>query len=110
MLGTGIKGLNFTGNTLADELRLNCSIPVTPAGKVSRMGVLGGDNGGFPNGRRLDDDVIDIAEQADGRLPQGEQGPARRRRQQRRRPDLDAFPYEADPPQGYANSKGQQKP
>ena len=63
MFGTGVKGLNFTGNTVADMLRLNYSIPVTPADKVSRLGVIGGDNGGFPNGRRLGDDVIDIAEQ-----------------------------------------------
>jgi hypothetical protein len=28
------------------------------------MGVLGGDNAGFPNGRRLEDDVVDIAIQA----------------------------------------------
>jgi hypothetical protein len=41
-------------------LRLNMSIaPCTDA--CSRLGVLAGDLAGFPNGRRLDDDVIDIA-------------------------------------------------
>ena len=29
--------------------------------KPNRLGVLGGDNAGFPNGRRLGDDVVDIA-------------------------------------------------
>ena len=87
VFGTGVKGLNFTGDTVADMLRLNYSIPVTPAGKISRLGVIGGDNGGFPNGRRLGDDVIDISRAGHGRLPEGEQGPARRRRQQRRRPE-----------------------
>ena len=64
MLLTGIPKVTFTGNTPADELRINLAVPVTPADKVSRLGVLGGDNQGWPNGRRLNDDVIDIAEQA----------------------------------------------
>ena len=64
VLLTGIPKVTFTGSTLADELRVNLAVPVTPASKISRMGVLGGDNQGWPNGRRLGDDVIDIAEQA----------------------------------------------
>lgn len=43
----------------SDELRLNMSIP--PTANPNRLGVIGGDNQGFPNGRRLGDDVIDIA-------------------------------------------------
>ena len=58
-----MTGLNFTGPTVADMLRLNYSLPVTPAGRMNRLGVIGGDNGGFPNGRRLGDDVVDAAEQ-----------------------------------------------
>ena len=50
VLGTGIPKVTFTGTTFADELRINLAIPVTPAGKVNRMGVLAGDNGGFPTG------------------------------------------------------------
>jgi hypothetical protein len=46
----------------AEELRLNMSVPVTA--KPNRLGVLGGDLQGFPNGRRLGDDVIDIELQA----------------------------------------------
>jgi hypothetical protein len=51
---------NFTGPVLADMLRLNTSIPPTPAGKQSIFGLLGGDAAGFPNGRRVTDDVVAI--------------------------------------------------
>jgi hypothetical protein len=110
VFGTGVKGLNFTGNTVADLLRLNYSIPVTPAGKVSRMGVIGGDNGGFPNGRRLNDDVIDIAEQVMAGFLKGNKVPLGDGVNSGDVAASDSFPYEADPPQGFANSKGLQKP
>ena len=42
-------------------LRLNTSIAPTPVGAQQRLGVIGGDNAGFPNGRRPGDDVVDIA-------------------------------------------------
>jgi hypothetical protein len=51
---------NFTGDVLADMLRLNTSIPPTAASKQSIYGLLGGDAGGFPNGRRITDDVVAI--------------------------------------------------
>jgi Domain of unknown function (DUF4331) len=51
---------NLTGTVLADMLRLNTSIPATPAAKQSIYGLLGGDAGGFPNGRRVTDDVVAI--------------------------------------------------
>jgi Domain of unknown function (DUF4331) len=51
---------NFTGPVLADMLRLNTSIPPTPASKQSIFGLLGGDAAGFPNGRRVTDDVVSI--------------------------------------------------
>ncbi|MGH9145422.1 MAG: DUF4331 domain-containing protein, partial [Vicinamibacterales bacterium] len=61
ILLTGVPGLNFTGNTRADLLRLNVGIPPTaPVGTGNRLGVLAGDFAGFPNGRRLEDDVTDI--------------------------------------------------
>ncbi|MEZ0074032.1 DUF4331 domain-containing protein [Planotetraspora sp. GP83] len=46
----------------SEMLRLNMCIPVTK--EPNRLGVLGGDPQGFPNGRRLGDDVVDIAIQA----------------------------------------------
>jgi len=51
---------NFTGTVVADMLRLNTSIAPTPAAKQSIFGLLGGDPGGFPNGRRVTDDVVAI--------------------------------------------------
>jgi len=58
---TGIQGLNQPANVTASEmLRLNTSIPPTPFGSQNRLGVIGGDNAGFPNGRRPGDDVVDI--------------------------------------------------
>ena len=49
---------NFTGPTQADVLRLNLAIP--PTHEPNRLGLLGGDLAGFPNGRRLADDVVTI--------------------------------------------------
>jgi len=46
----------------SEQLRLNMSIP--PAAQPNRLGVLAGDTQGFPNGRRLTDDVVDIEIQA----------------------------------------------
>ena len=60
---TGIPGLTKPQYVKpSEELRLNLATPVTAS--PNRMGVLGGDNQGYPNGRRLGDDVIDIALQA----------------------------------------------
>ena len=56
------KDVNPAKFVPAEELRLNMAVPVTA--KPNRLGVLGGDFQGFPNGRRLGDDVIDIALQA----------------------------------------------
>lgn len=49
---------NYTGSTQADMLRLNMAIP--PASAPSLNGILGGDLAGFPNGRRVFDDVATI--------------------------------------------------
>ncbi|HEY1282075.1 MAG TPA: DUF4331 family protein, partial [Acidimicrobiales bacterium] len=49
---------NFTGTTQADMLRLNVAIP--PSGSPNRLGLVAGDAAGFPNGRRLQDDIVTI--------------------------------------------------
>ncbi len=49
---------NFTGPTQADMLRLNMAIP--PSSSPSILGLLGGDLAGYPNGRRVADDVVTI--------------------------------------------------
>jgi hypothetical protein len=109
VFGTGVKGLNYTGPTVADMLRLNYSIPVTPASRVNRMGVIGGDNGGFPNGRRLGDDVVDAAERVMAGFLKGNKVELGDGVNAGDVPALDAFPYEAHPASGFANGKGQQK-
>jgi hypothetical protein len=110
---TGVPGLNSTGTKQADMLRLNMSIaPAGPVGKGNRLGVVGGDTAGWPNGRRLEDDVIDIAERAVAGVLKnnaaanllGDGVDANDV------PHMTSFPYEADPASGFDNTKGQQKP
>ena len=110
VFGTGVKGLNYTGPTVADMLRLNYSIPVTPASRVNRLGVIAGDNGGFPNGRRLGDDVVDIAERVMAGFLKGNKVELGDGVNDGDVDPLASFPYEAHPASGFANSKGQQKP
>lgn len=57
---TGVPGLNQPPNVRpAEALRLNTSVKPNPRPK--RLGVLDGDTAGYPNGRRLSDDVVDIS-------------------------------------------------
>ena len=49
---------NYTGPRQADMLRLNVAVPPSPS--PNRLGVVGGDLAGFPNGRRVFDDVVTI--------------------------------------------------
>jgi len=46
---------------VADLIRLNIGVPATPLAMASRLGLLGGDAAGYPNGRRVFDDVTDIS-------------------------------------------------
>ena len=103
VLGTGIPKLTYTGPTFADELRLNLSVP--PAAHPNRMGVLGGDNAGFPNGRRLGDDVVDIEEQAVAGFLKGKKVPLGDGVDANDLAYLTHFPYVPSPHGGYANTK-----
>lgn len=49
---------------IADLLRLNTGVPPTPQANRKRLGVLAGDLAGYPNGRRVSDDVLDISARA----------------------------------------------
>jgi len=56
----GIPGLNQPPGVRPSEMqRLN--VAIAPTAIPNRLGVLGGDIAGFPNGRRVGDDVVDIA-------------------------------------------------
>ena len=109
-----MPGLNFTASRRADLLRLNTSIaPTAAAGAGNRLGVVAGDLAGFPNGRRLEDDVVDIEVRAiaqgygpflhsllglPDKSPNDQLGDGVNAND---KPFLSPFPYVAVPHQGY---------
>jgi hypothetical protein len=119
VLLTGVEGLNRTGDVQADLIRLNTSIPPSaPVGAGNRLGALAGDFAGFPNGRRLEDDVVDIELRAFAcgygpvvaPLVQGPCGGDANRTpnnllgdgvDRNEKPFMTTFPYVATPHQGY---------
>jgi hypothetical protein len=121
LLGQGLPGLNQTTTPgVADMLRLNLGVP--PATKPNRLGLMGGDMAGYPNGRRLTDDVVDITLRAigDGYGPAlaatlaaaGSEVPDLKSGRSlgdgcgsNDRKPLKAFPYVAAPWDGYAGGK-----
>lgn len=109
---TGIQDLNQPADVQpAELLRLNTSIAPTPFADQDRLGLLAGQTDGWPNGRRLTDDVIDIALRAvaggtplapnpdetnvapNNALTDGVDG--------NDLPFLEQFPYQPTPHQGY---------
>lgn len=121
ILHTGIpKGVvdgfaNYTGATQADMLRLNVAIPPTQPEDQNRLGLIGGDLAGFPNGRRVNDDIVSIElravagatiplvdpdytpDDAAGQLNDGTQSAA---------PGTNSFPYLQNPSGGYQTRPG----
>jgi hypothetical protein len=90
----------------ADLLRVNLAVPPNVPG--NRLAVLAGDPGGFPNGRRLTDDVVDIELRllAGGTpfTPAFNHSPNNALTDgvdSNDRPFLNQFPYEAVPVSGY---------
>ena len=88
----------------ADTLKINMGVPVTE--NPNRFGVLAGDNQGFPNGRRLTDDVVDIELRVVGGflLPEDQGGkklPLGDGADQNDKPFLATFPYLASPRAGF---------
>ena len=105
----GIPGLNqITKNPpLADELRINLGTP--PAQTPNRFGVIGGDNAGYPNGRRLEDDVTDISLQVVGGYLKGNRLPIGDGVDVDDKPFLDTFPYQSEPDSGFEQDVGQRQ-
>src|SRR3954453_20491540 len=102
----GVPGLTQIGDhpAPADTLKVNLGVP--PSASPSRFGVLAGDVGGFPNGRRLADDVTDIELRviAGALLPAdqgGKQIPLGDGVDQNDKPFSGAFPYVASPNSGF---------
>jgi hypothetical protein len=109
---------NFMAATQADMLRLNMAIP--PATAPSNLGLIGGDPAGFPNGRRVFDDVVTIELRAiagatyplvdatftpDAAVPAVDQGltsSASDLKAKNSEVYLDVFPYLGEPFSGYS--------
>lgn len=112
---TGIPGLTqISKNAVpADTLKFNLGVP--PAAKENRFGVLANDVAGFPNGRRLADDVVDIELRViAGALLKPEQGgkqiPLGDGVDQNETPFRTTFPYAAQPYSGFNAKFGRIEP
>ena len=97
---TGIPGkTRIAPNAVpADTLKINLGVP--PSSSPNRLGVLGGDLAGFPDGRRLTDDVVDISERVVGGFLVGHKLPLGDGVDQNDVPFLTTFPYVASPHDG----------
>ena len=112
---TGVPMLNQIGSkpAAADTLKINMGVP--PAAAQNRFGVLAGDTAGFPNGRRLGDDVVDIELRVIGGflLPESQGGkklPLGDGVDQNDRPFLGEFPYVAPPTAGFDSDPKRNEP
>jgi hypothetical protein len=112
---TGLPGLTQVGNhpAAADTLKLNLGVP--PSANPNRFGLLAGDQAGFPNGRRLGDDCVDIelraiagallpADQGGKQIPLGDgvDRPAK--------PTRPTFPYVPQADDGFNQQFGRVEP
>lgn len=120
ILLTGIpKGVvsgfqNFTGPVLSDMLRLNLAVP--PAKKPNELGLVAGDPAGFPNGRRVFDNVVTVELRAVAGLtiplvdpsftPDAAASAVTDGTRNTNSPYLDSFPYLGTPAGGYQTSPG----
>jgi hypothetical protein len=97
---TGIPGLTRIGSNpaAADTLKINLGVPL--AANPKRFGVIAGDNAGFPNGRRLFDDVVDIEERVVAGELVGNHVPLGDGVDRNDKPFLSSFPYLAAPDAG----------
>jgi len=106
---TGIPGVNQPADVVpSEQLRLNTSVAPTAFAAQNPMGLLAGQADGYPNGRRLGDDVVDISLQAvAGATPVGACAGESPNNQLgdgvvgNDRPFLTSFPYMATPHQGF---------
>ena len=99
----GLPDLNqhkgIKGPPAVDTIKLNLGTP--PSDVEDRFGVIGGDTAGFPNGRRLGDDVVDIELQVVAGILKGNAVPLGDGVDQNDKPFLAGFPYLAAPDSGF---------
>jgi hypothetical protein len=103
---TGIPGKTQIGRrpAAADTLKINLGVPPTPAAQQKRFGVLAGDLGGFPNGRRLADDIVDSELRVVGGFLIGKKLPLGDGVDQNDVAFQSAFPYVAPPHDGFTSA------
>src|SRR4051794_31694312 len=98
---TGIPGKTQIGKhpVPADTLKINLGVP--PSANPNPLGVLGGDLQGFPDGRRLTDDVTDISLRVVAGVLKGNNVPLGDGVDANDKPFLSSFPYLAEPTSGF---------
>ena len=98
---TGIPDKTAIGKhpAAADTLKINLGVP--PTANPNPLGVLGGDLQGFPDGRRLTDDVTDIALRVVAGALKGNNVPLGDGTDANDKPFLSSFPYLAEPTSGF---------
>jgi hypothetical protein len=100
---TGVPGatqINGAKSAAADTLKINLGVPPTTS-NPNRFGYIAGDNAGFPDGRRLSDDVTDIELRVIAGFLKGNKVPLGDGVDQNDVPFLDSFPYVAPPHAGF---------
>jgi hypothetical protein len=107
---TGIPGLTQIAPKAppTDTLKINLGVPVNPS--PSRFGVLAGDTQGFPNGRRLEDDVTDISLRVVGGFLKGNKLPLGDGVDRNDVPFRSSFPYVALPHDGFGSDPKRTEP
>jgi hypothetical protein len=98
---TGLPGLTqiADGAPPTDTLKIN--LATKPSPNPNRFGVIGGDKQGYPNGRRLADDAVDISERVVGGFLKGNKLPLGDGVDQNDKPFRTSFPYVASPRAGF---------
>jgi hypothetical protein len=107
---TGIPGLTQIAKNAppTDTLKINLGVPVNAT--PNRFGVIAGDTQGFPNGRRLGDDVTDISLRVVGGFLKGNKLPLGDGVDQNDVPFRTAFPYVALPHDGFGSKLKRDEP
>src|SRR6267378_3934057 len=107
---TGIPGVTQISKNpaAADTLKINLGVP--PTATPNRFGVIGGDNAGFPDGRRLGDDVVDISLRVVGGFLKGNKLPLGDGVDANDVPYLSAFPYVPSPHAGFDSALKRNEP
>jgi hypothetical protein len=107
---TGIPGLTQIAPKAPPTDTLKINLGVAPTASPNRFGVLAGDTAGFPNGRRLGDDVTDIELRVVGGFLKGNKLPLGDGVDQNDVPFRATFPYVALPHDGFTGAQKRVEP